>query len=98
MDTSAIGTPRRGKAAALLPLLSIHMSKLYKQTGWPVRLKIIPSLRSVWLSDKLNGVNQSVVHRGLANVFSRMEVPVWYNKFRDLYFRVLHPVARNIKL
>jgi hypothetical protein len=41
MSLEYIGTSGRGEVS-----FSIHVSKLYKRTKWPVWLKIIPSLRS----------------------------------------------------
>jgi hypothetical protein len=50
MSLAYIGMSSRGEVAALVSF-SIHVSKLYKHTKWPVPLKIIPSLRSMQWSD-----------------------------------------------
>jgi hypothetical protein len=50
MSLAYVGT-LGGEVAALVSLFSVHVSELYERTKWPVRLKIIPSLRYALRSD-----------------------------------------------
>jgi hypothetical protein len=51
MSVEYIGTLCRGEIAALVSLFPNHVSRLYRRTKWPVRSKIIPSLRSALWPD-----------------------------------------------
>jgi hypothetical protein len=51
MPLAYVGTSSREEVAALVSLISLHVSELYEWTKWPVWLKIIPSLRAPRWSD-----------------------------------------------
>jgi hypothetical protein len=72
------------EVAALVSLFFIHVSKLYKRTKWPVWLKMVRAVVRI-----CSRRSQSEIHRRLVsvygqNVFSRKEVFVWCNKFKDV--------------
>jgi hypothetical protein len=48
MSLKYTGMSRREEVATLVSSFSIQVSKLYKQTKWPMWLEIIPSLRSAF--------------------------------------------------
>jgi hypothetical protein len=69
MSLAYIDTSGRGKVAALVSLFSIHVSKLYKRTKWPVienysKFEVCKVVRLL----QAEGLSESEIHRRLGSV------------------------------